>query len=365
MNRRAPTHARGRGTKSARPDLTVIMATKGRARFVGEAIDSVRRQTFHNWRMLIVYGPSDDGALEILRTHARADSRIELMPEQASGFARAINQGVAQVSTPFVTFQESDDVSHPERFANLLAGARAHPRADIIEAYFCAFDSAQRRLIALPSPGGMPTACFRSAAFKQFGQLRPFFTSMPDLDMHYRWEDSGAQIARLPDLLYFKRQHADPRDHLERRGQLSLEWLALCLSRWCERHAKDKAEQLAQNLTRARIVQTFHSLPKARQHTLLHDMFRYAKKRFTISRLRGYEDCQLSDIFEDMRDTLTLLGVSEWQTRLMLLRLRIASRASLQMRKLRTALRGKRHALGNLPQKPIDAWMAQSPITIH
>ena len=350
---------------SPKPDLTVIMPAKGRARFVGEALESVRRQTLRNWRMLIVHGASDDGALEILRTHARADSRIELLPERQSGFAHAINQGVAQTDTPFFVLQESDDISHPERFANLLAGTRAHPQVDVFEAWTCFFDSAHRRPVAPPSILAFPSGCFRTAAFKQFGQLRPFFTSMSDLDMLYRWEDSGAHTVRLPVLLYFKRQHTDPRDHLGRQGQLSLEWVALCLSRWCERHAKDKAEQLVRDFTRARVVRIFRSLPKARQHALLHDMFRYAKKRFTISRLQGYEDRQLSDIFEDMRDTLTLLGISERQTRLLLLRLRIAHRASLQMRKLRTALRRRRNPALNLPQQPIDGWMAQSPITMH
>ena len=361
MNRRAPTHARGRGAKSARPDLTVIMATKGRARFVGEALDSVRRQTLRNWRMLIVHGASDDGALGILRAHARADSRIELQPERQSGYANVLNQAIAQVTTPFFILQEDDDLSHPERFAACLDAMRTHPQADAIVPHCLHFESTPRR------PSGPPHSfyptlilgCFRTASLDRLGRFRSFFATMFDLDLEYRWEDGGAQLVALTSILYFKRDHADPYEHLHMRGNRCLEWFALHLTRWCGRHGR--TDMLNPNVTHADVSHIFQSLPKAAQKKLLQEMFRYTKKSLILVRAKNDYALLKASFFAHIHDAFLQLGASEYRTRLLLLQLRIAIMKSLLTRRLRIAIRQRRRPPLKLPHETIDAWMQVAP----
>ena len=347
------------GRDAAQPELTVIMPAKGRARFLDEAIASVRQQSFRNWRMLIVHAPSEEDALSVLRRHAKADARIELQPERNPGFVHAINQAVGQVTTPFLMFQESDDISHPQRFALSLKAARAQPHADVVDSWVCSFDSMARAPIGQVSNTHFVGGLYRATSFKRLGILRPFFTSMSDADMLARWKDGGAQFVALPSLLYFKRVHRDASEHLGARGNVSLEWLALCLSR--EWFRQDKTDPLPQNFTRADVVRLFREMPAHQQRSLLRTMLRYTKKRLVTSPAEGLYAEPASILFANLRSALKQLGASERQVRRTLLRVRIAAFFSLPVRRMRAALRRRRRANLNLPQQTIDAYLTQAP----
>ena len=353
-----PKSAKPRNGRRA-PELTVIMATKGRARYVGEAIESIRQQSFRNWQLLIIYGPSDDGALEVLRKHARADTRIQLEAESAPGFAHAINQGIARAETPFAIFQESDDVSHPERFATCLAALRAHPQAAFVVPHLCLFDSASNLPIGTPPGDGFLMNCFRTHALKRTGKIRPFFVSMPEWDLAARMEDQGAQAITIPQLLYFKRLHRDTRAHLGHRGNRSLEWLALCFSRWCR--ARKPTDGLAADFARQDLLRALRGLPASAQNHLHRTMFRYAKKCLCVAREIKHFAAIAPRIYADMRAALEDLGWSKRRITFCLQQLRLAAFASWQMRRVRMMLRRRRRPSLVLPQQPIAAYMAQAP----
>ena len=64
------------------PQVSVIMPVYNMAResdFLQAAVDSIKRQTYQDWELLICDDGSTDGTLQILRSLARTDARIRVL----------------------------------------------------------------------------------------------------------------------------------------------------------------------------------------------------------------------------------------------------------------------------------------------
>ena len=95
--------------------LTVLMAVRNGEPFLTAAIESILRQTYEEFRFLIIDDASTDRTREIIRSYN--DKRIELLSlEQNVGQTAALSRGVQHLSTPWIARMDADDYSAPTRF---------------------------------------------------------------------------------------------------------------------------------------------------------------------------------------------------------------------------------------------------------
>jgi glycosyltransferase involved in cell wall biosynthesis len=95
--------------------LTVLMAVRNGEPFLNVAIESILRQTYEDFRFLIVDDASTDRTREIIRSYA--DKRIDLLClEKNVGQTAALSIGVQRVSTLWIARMDADDFSAPTRF---------------------------------------------------------------------------------------------------------------------------------------------------------------------------------------------------------------------------------------------------------
>ena len=117
----------------ARPVISVVIIFLDPGPFLEEAIDSIRRQTFRDWELLLVDDGSHDGSSEVARQAAEAElHRIRYLthPEHANrGMSASRNLGCVQARGSYVTFLDADDVLRPEALGTLLSTLRTAPRA--------------------------------------------------------------------------------------------------------------------------------------------------------------------------------------------------------------------------------------------
>jgi glycosyltransferase involved in cell wall biosynthesis len=106
----------------ARPLVSINTCTYNSARFVGETIDSVLRQTMQDFEWVIVDDGSTDGTPELIE--ARRDPRIRMIRQQhiTLRFARSI--AIAHSTGEYVAFLDSDDLWHPHKLERQLTAAR-------------------------------------------------------------------------------------------------------------------------------------------------------------------------------------------------------------------------------------------------
>lgn len=102
------------------PTVSIVLPTHDRPEFLREAIDSVRRQTFTNWELIVV----DDGG----RVPAAIpdDPRIRLIDvTSGTGPAAARNRGIGLALGRWITFLDDDDWYTEERLSAAVEAAES------------------------------------------------------------------------------------------------------------------------------------------------------------------------------------------------------------------------------------------------
>jgi Glycosyl transferase family 2 len=94
---------------------------------ITEAIESLQRQTFTNFRIIVVDDGSTDQTPEVLAALAARDSRITVLTQSNAGIVDALNAGLRLCQAEFVARQDADDISDPSRLAVELDYLRSHP----------------------------------------------------------------------------------------------------------------------------------------------------------------------------------------------------------------------------------------------
>ena len=104
------------------------MPVRNGAVSVGTAIRSVLQQSWANLELIVVDDGSDDDTASVAITAAAGDQRVQLVRRSARGGAYAArNTGIALATGAYVTFNDGDDWSHPERLTRGIAPLLARP----------------------------------------------------------------------------------------------------------------------------------------------------------------------------------------------------------------------------------------------
>ena len=107
------------------------MPVFNRAEVVGRAVDSVLRQSFEDFELIVVDDGSSDGTAERLRSIT--DPRLRLIElERNVGGNAARNRGIREAKAPLITFLDSDDEFLPDRLASTVRYFDDHPDVDLL-----------------------------------------------------------------------------------------------------------------------------------------------------------------------------------------------------------------------------------------
>ncbi|MDB5258746.1 MAG: glycosyltransferase [Chitinophagaceae bacterium] len=97
------------------PILSVIMPVYNAEKYVYEAIDSILRQTFADFELLIFDDCSTDSSREIILSFR--DSRIRLIDSPVNtGYVKHLNEGLNQAKGKYIARMDADDMAASDRF---------------------------------------------------------------------------------------------------------------------------------------------------------------------------------------------------------------------------------------------------------
>ena len=80
------------------------------SRYIGEAIDSVIKQTYANWELLIIDDGSTDTTAVIAKQYVAQDSRVHYLYQRNAKQGRARNNGIAHAKGSLIAFLDADDL---------------------------------------------------------------------------------------------------------------------------------------------------------------------------------------------------------------------------------------------------------------
>lgn len=110
------------------PLVTVIIPTHNRASLIGQTLDSISKQSFRDYEIVIIDDGSTDGTAEKLR---RRPEPIRYVYQEQRGAASARNHALAEAKGSLVAFLDSDDLWLPEFLERVTAAVRAEPQASL------------------------------------------------------------------------------------------------------------------------------------------------------------------------------------------------------------------------------------------
>jgi glycosyltransferase involved in cell wall biosynthesis len=116
--------------------VSIVVPFLDAERFLQEAIESVRAQTYADWKLLLVDDGSRDASKEIALSFTRRDSgRISYLRHDGGGTrgpAATRNLGIEHARGDFVAFLDADDVWLPEKLEQQTAILAAQPQAAMV-----------------------------------------------------------------------------------------------------------------------------------------------------------------------------------------------------------------------------------------
>lgn len=96
--------------------ISIVMPVYNAEKFLKETIESVRKQTYGNWELILIDDNSSDKSLDIIKQYSQVDKRIFYISlSKNSGAAYARNLAIKKASGEYIAFLDSDDLWLPEK----------------------------------------------------------------------------------------------------------------------------------------------------------------------------------------------------------------------------------------------------------
>lgn len=92
------------------PRLSIVVPFYNVERYIGPCLDSLARQTFRDFEVVLVDDGSKDGSADIARAYCADDPRFRLVVQENQGLGPARNTGVEHAQGEYLTFVDSDDL---------------------------------------------------------------------------------------------------------------------------------------------------------------------------------------------------------------------------------------------------------------
>jgi hypothetical protein len=196
-------------------------------RHVRAAIESVQRQTFEAFELIVIDDASTDRTAEIVRSLAADDDRVRYLRAPTNqGVAAALNRGLDAVRAPLIARMDGDDLCRPERLARQHEALSADPALDVCGSAIRCFDErGEWTVIELVAEDAAikfgtllrwpisPTLAHGALMFRaRFFAGRRYDTSKRYCEDAALYLDAAlagpVRFANLPDVLYDYRVHS-------------------------------------------------------------------------------------------------------------------------------------------------------------
>ncbi|CAK7071651.1 MAG: hypothetical protein BACD_03382 [Bacteroides rodentium] len=99
--------------------ISVIIPIFNADKYISYCIESILRQTFKAFQILLIDDGSTDHSLDICNNYANKDNRLKIFHKENEGVSVARQYGLDRVDTPYFIFCDSDDYVEPDYLEKL------------------------------------------------------------------------------------------------------------------------------------------------------------------------------------------------------------------------------------------------------
>lgn len=191
--------------------------------FLADAINSVIKQSFKDWELILVNDGSTDKSLEIARFYEKKDSRIRVISD---GFNKKLpyrlNQIINQSKYEYIARMDADDLMHPDRIKIQLDYLKDNKDYDLISTGLVSitagnivkgYRSVQKVIKSDGHSKNFPVIHASVLAKKSWFLRNNYSLDFPRAEDYELWCRAAGKndfkIIVIPDLLYFCREEGN------------------------------------------------------------------------------------------------------------------------------------------------------------
>lgn len=123
--------------------FSIIVPVYQAERYLPKCIDSVIKQTFGDFELLLLNDGSIDKSIDICNEYARHDSRIRVFSQENHGQAFTRNKGIEFANGQYIIFLDSDDWLDLNAL-NLIHNCIKEDKSDVVLYKYCFVDDSQK-----------------------------------------------------------------------------------------------------------------------------------------------------------------------------------------------------------------------------
>ena len=286
-----------RHTTKQNPLISVILPVYNAEKYLTEALESLRYQTYPHFEVIAIDDGSSDKSFSILRHYTKLDSRFRAFKNTTNlKIARTLNLGIKKAKGSLIARMDADDVSLPNRFQKQVNYLSKHPGVVVVGGQCLTIDKdghltgkklfptshiTINDLMYTANPMQHPSIMINRALLPEnFSWYNPSLPPAEDLDLYFRLGKYGL-FANLKSAILMYRQHGDSETFRDPKLTFSVTKKVrhLAVSKYGYRPSlKSKALALAQEITLS-IVPSQYIFP-------LYTFLRNTKIKETIDNLR-------------------------------------------------------------------------------
>jgi GT2 family glycosyltransferase len=204
-----------------KPRISVVTPVYRTPReFLLKCVDSVRKQAYPNWELVLVDdGSGDDELWSLLQILSQEDKRIRVKALTSNqGIAAATNAGLAICSGDYVALLDHDDEIAPDALLRIVEMLNQDRSLDVLYSDEDKIDEHNRHVHGFFKPEWSPDLLLsmnyvchfltcRRSLLQEVGGLRRGFDGSQDYDLMLRLSERTNRIRRVPRVLYHWRIH--------------------------------------------------------------------------------------------------------------------------------------------------------------
>ncbi|MGN1362790.1 MAG: glycosyltransferase family 2 protein [Methanobrevibacter sp.] len=213
------------------PLVSVIMPVYNRIGIVKHAIDSVLKQSYKNFELIIIDDGSTDGTVELIESMINKDDRIKFMEhEENKGVCKSRNDGLELAEGEYIFYLDSDNTWKKEYLKTMVGAYLELPDAKalysgqyIADNYFSPIKRVRYGCFnksLLYNRNYIDLNCFthKKEIYNKIGGFREELKRLNDYDYILKIVDNDFKIYSIPVILsnyYLKNSHNRISDNIE------------------------------------------------------------------------------------------------------------------------------------------------------
>lgn len=198
------------------PKVSIILPAYNTERYLSESIDSVRRQSFTDFELIIINDGSTDGTQRIIDDYAARDERIISLKQKNQGLVATLNKAVKMARGMYIARIDGDDPWMDDKLSAQVDSLDKNLDVSLIGGGFEIIDENGffietihaltrdediRRAMMLRNPFGHAGVMFRKDAFDKVGGYSNSHGPTEDFELWIRLATVG-RLANLPKPVY-------------------------------------------------------------------------------------------------------------------------------------------------------------------